>query len=67
MPISIIVEDGTNVSNANSYNSIVELRSFALDRGVTLSSVDDEVATMAIKATDYLETKAEEYKGLEHK
>lgn len=64
MPISIIVEDGTNVSNANSYNSIVELRSFALDRGVTLSSVDDEVATMAIKATDYLETKAEEYKGL---
>lgn len=64
MPISIIVEDGTNVSNANSYNSIVELRSFALDRGVTLSSVDDEVATMAVKATDYLETKAEEYKGL---
>lgn len=64
MAISIIVEDGSNVATANSYNSITELRSFALNRGVTLSTVDDEVAVMAIKATDYLETKAEEYKGL---
>lgn len=64
MPISIIVENGTNVTNANSYNSIIELRSFALNRGIELPSVDDDVATMAIKATDYLETKAEEYKGL---
>lgn len=64
MSISIIVENGTNVANANSYNSIIELRSFALNRGVELPSVDDKVAVMAIKATDYLETKAEEYKGL---
>ena len=40
------------------------MRSFASDRGVALSSTDDIVAAMAIKATDYLETKAEEYKGL---
>lgn len=64
MAIAIIVENGTNVLNANSYNSIAELRAFALDRGITLSVVDDEVAVMAIKSTDYLETKAEQYKGL---
>ena len=64
MPITIVVEDGTNVLNSNSYNSIAELRLFASDRGITLSVVDDNVAAMAIKATDYLETKGEEYKGL---
>jgi len=64
MAIEIIVEDGTNVTGANSYNSIDTLRSFALDRGVILSSTEDTVAVMAIKATDYLESKAEQYKGL---
>ena len=38
MPITIIVENGTNVLNANSYNSIAELRSFALNRGIALSA-----------------------------
>ena len=38
MLITIIVEDGTNVSNANSYNSIVELHSFALNREIEHAS-----------------------------
>jgi len=64
MPITITVENGTNVPNANSYNTIAEFRAFALNRGVALSSVDDTLAAMLIQATDYLESKAEKYKGL---
>lgn len=63
MPIAIVVEDGSNVTNANSFASIAEARSYALERGVTLSLIDDEVAVLLIKAKDYLESFANRYQG----
>ena len=63
MTIAIIVEDGTLIPGANSYESLENVRTYALNRGVILSSVDDELAAMVIKATDYLEAQACKYQG----
>lgn len=63
MAILIIVEDGSNVLNANSYQTVATVRAYALERGVVLSADDDEVAAQLIQSTDYLETKACEYQG----
>lgn len=59
----LTVEDGTIVANADSYASLVDLRKYALARGVVLSSVDAEVEAQAIKAVDYLESLRLSYKG----
>lgn len=63
MAIEIIIENGSNVANANSYVSVADARTYAANRGVALSIDDDEVAKLLIKATDYLESKACEYQG----
>ena len=63
MTIAIIVEDGSNVTNANSFVTIVEARAYAAERGVTLSATDDDVAIQLIKAKDYLESFAMRYQG----
>lgn len=63
MAISIIVEDGTQITDANSYVSLANARLYAANRGVALPSVDDELAAMLIKASDYLEAQADLYQG----
>ena len=63
MAITITVEDGSNVANANSFVTIVEARAYAVERGVTLSATDDDVAVQIIKAKDYLESFANRYQG----
>lgn len=63
MAIVITVEDGTQIPDANSYVSVADARAYAANRGVTLSSDDDEVAADIIKATDYLEAQACRYQG----
>lgn len=63
MAITIIVEDGSGVADANAYVSVANVRAYAANRGVTLPSSDDEVAAWLIKATDYLEAMAGEYVG----
>lgn len=65
MPISIVVEDGSNVENANAYVTVSDARTYAANRGVTLSAVDDEIAAFVIKASDYLESLASKYQGVE--
>lgn len=55
MAISIIVEDGSLVDNANSFVSVADARIYAESRGVKLPSDDDEVAAMLVNASDYLE------------
>lgn len=62
MAISIIVEDGSNVANANSYVNLADARTYAANRGQPLSAVDDDAASQLIQAMDYLETL--EYKGV---
>lgn len=56
--MTIVVEDGSIVTNANSYVSEAELSAYATARGVTLVG-DTEV--LLIKAMDYIESQA--FKG----
>jgi len=62
---SITVEDGTIVTDANSYVTIAEARSFADDRGITLSVDDAVVSVELILAKDYLEGLRSEYQGVQ--
>lgn len=57
--MTIIVEDGSIVANANSYVTEAELTTYATARGVTLTT-DTEV--LLIKAMDYIESLS--YKGV---
>ena len=63
MAITITIEDGSNVANANSFVTLVEARSYAEARGVALPVADDSLAVMLIKACDYLEAQANRYQG----
>lgn len=63
MAITIVVEDGSGVANANSYVSVADARVYATNRGTELPSNDDEVAAMLIRATDYLEAQECRYQG----
>lgn len=61
--MAFIVEDGTEVANANSFVSAANARLYAVDRGVTLPSLDSELEAMLVKAADYLEAQATLYQG----
>lgn len=50
---TIIVEDGSRVSGANSYISEAELNTYATDRGITIAGTD---AVLLIQAMDYIES-----------
>jgi hypothetical protein len=63
MAVTITVEDGSLIADANSYVSVADVRTYATQRGVTLPASDDEVAVMLINATDYLEAQALRYQG----
>ncbi|WBF76993.1 hypothetical protein PSV3_00292 [Septimatrevirus PSV34] len=52
MAITIVVEDGSGVTNANSYVSVADARIYASNRGVELPLDDDELAAMLIRSTD---------------
>jgi hypothetical protein len=56
MAITIIVEDGTGVADANAYVDVDAVRAYALNRGVTLSDDDEVIKAWIINATDYLES-----------
>lgn len=63
MAIAIVVEDGTGVANANSYQTVANARLYAENRGIELPTDDDEIAAMLIRSTDYLEAQACRYQG----
>lgn len=50
---TIVVEDGTIVTGANSYLSEADLTTYATDRGITLSGT---TAVLLIQAMDYIES-----------
>ena len=47
----------------DSYCTLAELRSYALARGVTLSTTDATVEAQAIKAMDYIEARRDRFQG----
>lgn len=63
MAITITVEDGSGMPNANSYLSVADARAYAANRGVDLGSDDDVIAAQLINASDYLLTFECEYVG----
>lgn len=60
MAATIIVEDGTNVTNANSYVSVSDFTAFLDERNLTLSGSYDE-EDLLILAMDYVDQL--EFKG----
>lgn len=54
--MTLIIEDGSGVANANSYVTVAEYRAYATPRGVSLPVADAEVETQLILACDYLES-----------
>lgn len=63
MAITLIVEDGSIVDDANSYVSVEDVRKYAESRGVVLPSDDEVLKTKIIDAMDYLEGYAQRFKG----
>lgn len=61
--MALIVEDGSNVANSNSYASLTDIRAFASARGVTLPSDDGKLEILAVKAMDYLESFRKQFQG----
>lgn len=61
--MTIIVEDGTLVSGANSYVSLASARAYALARGITLSAIDATLKAIMLEAMDYLESFSSRFKG----
>ena len=60
--MAIIIEDGTIVSGANSYNSRADYIAYAILLGVTIAdTVDADV--QLISATEFMESKRDSYKG----
>jgi hypothetical protein len=63
MAITITVEDGSIVENANSFVSVADAKTYASDRGVNLGTDDDAIAAKLIVAMDYFLTFADQWKG----
>ena len=59
MASNLIVEDGTGLANANSFETAANIRAYATLRGVVLAADDGagdvQVDVMAIKAMDFIE------------
>jgi hypothetical protein len=58
---TIIVEDGSGITDANSYVTVAELQKYCDDRGFVLPNLALEV--MIIKAMDYIEAQADRFQG----
>jgi hypothetical protein len=54
--VEIIVEDGSNVPDANSYVDVDELVAYAADRKITIPTDEDDQKVLLINAMDYLAT-----------
>ena len=63
--MTLIIEDGTGSNaNANSYQDVDHLRTYASMRGVDLSNkTDGDCRALLIKAMDYIEGKNRQFKG----
>lgn len=61
--MAITVEDGSTVTDANSYVSLADFRAYASVRGVSLPVDDAEAEAILIKAMDYLESFADRFIG----
>lgn len=61
--MTIIVEDGSNIANANSYITVEQLTAYADARGVTLPATDQLKEPLLIRAIDYINSFRGRYQG----
>jgi hypothetical protein len=61
--MALIVENGSLVSGANSYVTLVEARAYASARGIALSAIDGDLEAVVLKAMDYLESFSDRFRG----
>lgn len=61
--MTLIVEDGSKVADANSYVTLADARSYATLRGETLPADDAELESLLIKAMDFIEAQRSRYQG----
>jgi hypothetical protein len=61
--MTILVEDGTIVTDANSYVTVEEARAYARARGTYISDATRVVEQELVQAMDYLESLRNSYKG----
>ena len=61
--MALIIEDGSIVANANSFNTDIELVSYAEARNATIPDIEAERDALQIKAIDYLFSKESKMKG----
>jgi hypothetical protein len=59
--VPLVIEDGTNVANANSYATRAEIIAYAAARGVTIADADAS-DVFAVKAMDFIER--QNFKGV---
>lgn len=56
--MALIIEDGSQVSGANSYVTLAEFKAWADARSVTYSATDSVVEAQILRAMDYIETQS---------
>jgi hypothetical protein len=61
--MALIIEDGTNVANADSFATVAECRTYADNRGLTLPAADADVEVLLRKGTDYLNSIESKFQG----
>ena len=62
--VTLIIEDGSIVSGANSYITVTEWDTWATDRGIQHSHSDAKISHAILRAMDYFESL--NFKGLKH-
>lgn len=62
--MALTVETGAIVPNADSYITLVDARTYAAARGITISATDGTAEIQLRKAFDYLESLRGSYKGV---
>lgn len=60
---TLIIEDGSNVANANSYVDLAFAREFAESRGLELPTDDNELSVQILRSMDFIESYRSQYQG----
>lgn len=61
--MTLTVENGSGVQNANSYISVADARAYATARGATLPADDTQLEASILKGMDYIEAQRSEFQG----
>ena len=61
--MSLTIEDGSGVADANSFVTVAEATAYAAARGLSLPATDAEKEQLLVKAADYLLSVEDRFKG----